>query len=299
MDRRSVILIADDQPENLRVLSDYLDQIGFDILVAMNGRRAVDVARANIPDLILIDIVMPEMDGYQACIELKSDDRTRDIPLLFLSAKHSIDDVVRGFELGAVDFLRKPFNLTELFVRLRTHLELKRLREVLQHKASIDGLTEVANRHRFEEYLSENWSRATRSSSELSLVMIDVDYFKGYNDHFGHTRGDLCLKRIAQILRKSAKRPTDLVCRYGGEEFACLLPDTDLAGAATIAQRMLEGVRGAQIPHPVSPLRSRVTISCGVASTSPGLDCPPTSLVEAADAKLYQAKHAGRDTVFL
>jgi two-component system, sensor histidine kinase and response regulator len=291
------ILIVDDQPSNLRVLSSYLDELGFDILVARNGPKALEIAKVNEPDLILLDIMMPDMDGYETCIALKNEDKTRPIPIVFLSAREAVEDTIKGFELGAVDYVRKPFNFTELYVRLRTHLENKRMRDLLQFQATMDCVTTVPNRARYEQFLAENWKRASRSGSPLSIILIDIDHFKVYNDHYGHTLGDLCLKKVAQMLSECARRPSDLLARYGGEEFVGVLPDTPLAGGAAVAQFMLRAVQQANLEHLGSPLAPTVSISLGVASTIPTTEVAPEQLVKAADQKLYQAKANGRNRV--
>jgi diguanylate cyclase (GGDEF)-like protein len=292
--RRPKLLIADDQPVNIRVLYE-LFRHDCDVFMATSGAQAVQVAQAELPDLILLDVVMDDLDGHDVCRLLKSDPLTSDVPVIFITSQDLEDDEVKAFELGAVDFLSKPINPVVTKARVRTHLTLKLQGDLLRANALLDGLTGVSNRRKFDEDLNADWRQCAREGAPLSLLMVDVDYFKRYNDQYGHQAGDACLKAVAKALGQSLRRPYDKVARYGGEEFACLLPKTDLAGAEIIAQRMIDEVRALAIEHLLSDAGPLVTISVGVAALEASNDAAsPAVLVKAADDALYEAKRAGR-----
>ena len=228
LNEKQTILIVDDSPENITVLGALL-RADYGIRVATNGDKALKIVDSdNPPDLILLDVMMPGMDGYEVCRTLKDNPLTRNIPIIFITAKCSEDDEVKGFERGAVDYVTKPFSPVIIKARVRTHLELKKYRDLLENTSYCDGLTAIANRRRFDEYYATMWSVSVRESLPLSLIMIDIDNFKRFNDGYGHQEGDACLIRIAQKLAASVRRKTDLVARYGGEEFVCVLPGTGI-----------------------------------------------------------------------
>jgi diguanylate cyclase (GGDEF)-like protein len=292
--RRPKLLIADDQPVNIRVLYE-LFRHDCDVFMATSGAQAVAVAQSESPDLILLDVVMDDLDGHEVCRLLKSDPHTHDTPVIFITAQDREDDEVKALELGAVDFLSKPINPVVTKARVRTHLTIKLQGDLLRANALLDGLTGVANRRKFDEDFQADWRQCAREGASLALLMVDVDYFKRFNDQYGHQAGDACLKAIARALGASLRRPYDKVARYGGEEFACLLPKTDLAGARIIAQRMIEQVRALAIEHLPSGVEATVTISVGVAACiASAEDATPAALCKAADDALYAAKRAGR-----
>jgi diguanylate cyclase (GGDEF)-like protein len=237
------------------------------------------------------------MNGYEVCRKLKSYKQFHHIPIIFLTAMNDIEDETKGLELGAIDYITKPFNPAIVKVRIKNHLELKRQRDILENLSSRDGLTGIANRRRFDEFLDQEWLRAKRKNTQLSLIMMDVDHFKQYNDNYGHLAGDDCLKQIASTLEKQLKRPTDLVTRYGGEEFASILPDTNNEGALHIAKQFIESISELKIPHSHSSVDDHVTISIGVATITPSDLFFKEQLIKAADSSLYKAKEAGRNKV--
>jgi diguanylate cyclase (GGDEF)-like protein len=292
----STILIVDDIPTNIEVLAEALRR-QYRVKVATNGSDALVVARARPqPDLVLLDVMMPAMDGFEVCRRLKADPATQHIPVMFVTAKDDATDEERGLMLGAVDYITKPFHLPVVRARVRNHLALKLKADLLESLANIDSLTDIPNRRRFDEKLAAEWRRCQRSGLPLSLIMIDVDHFKAFNDHFGHGAGDICLMTIAATLSANLSRPGDMVARFGGEEFAVILPETDPAGAGAIAERMREALavqRLAQAPGE----GGIVTLSAGVAGRVPDEAADPAELVLAADRKLYEAKTAGRNRV--
>jgi diguanylate cyclase (GGDEF)-like protein len=299
LDEKQTILIVDDSPENITVLGALL-RTDYNIRVATNGEKALKIMESdNLPDLILLDVMMPGIDGYEVCRKLKTDFRTQNIPVIFITAKTSEEDEVKGFAMGAVDYVMKPFSPVVIKARVRTHMELKRYRDFLVDTSYCDGLTAIANRRRFDEYYATLWNLAIREASPLSLIMIDIDHFKQFNDHYGHQEGDISLIQIAQVLSGSLKRKTDLVARYGGEEFVCVLPDTRIDGAVHIAETFQTGILSLQIPHAFSTTSSCVTISQGIACLVPTLDSSPKALIMAADEALYKAKESGRNRINL
>ncbi|MHC8353844.1 diguanylate cyclase [Pseudomonas sp. LB3P81] len=293
---RPKLLIVDDQPTNIRVLHE-LFRGDCDVFMATSGVQAMTVCRGQLPDLILLDVVMEGMDGHEVCRRLKADPATQDIPIIFITAQRQESDEVIGLELGAVDFISKPINPTIVRARVRTHLTLKLQNDLLRSMALMDGLTGVANRRKFDEDILADWRQCYREQKPLSLILVDVDFFKRYNDRYGHQAGDGCLKSVAQALFETVRRPFDLVARYGGEEFACILPNTGLSGAVEIAEKMQERIRALGIEHSASDVDRVVTVSLGVATLTPTGDLEFQALIEAADNQLYKAKTAGRARV--
>jgi two-component system, cell cycle response regulator len=444
------ILIVDDSPENLRLLSSLLVKQGYLVNCVADGEMALHAIRGKIPDLIIIDVLIPVIDGYKVCQIVKTNEKTRHIPVVFISSLDSENDKVQAFRVGAVDYITKPFFAEEVLVRIQTQLDitekeklwqktlqeqikerknveqdliqsrgllaavlnssldgvaafeavrdrlgqiidfrwlianpvatmtvgetresiggkllfenlalighlfeglfnefvqvvenckvvdrehyytnarawfqivavklgdgfamtfrdisdrkqleirLTELNEELQRQANIDSLTQVANRRRFDEYLAQEWSRCTREQEYLSLILCDVDYFKLYNDAYGHQSGDRCLYEVAQAMNGIVKRPADVVFRYGGEEFAVILPYTKGEGALKVAQGIREEVVKLQIPHDLSQVNHHITMSLGVSSIIPNLNSNPELLIETADRALYEAKALGRDRV--
>ncbi|MBF0435930.1 MAG: diguanylate cyclase [Magnetococcales bacterium] len=295
--RRQKVLVVDDTETNIDVLLELLDPI-YEVSVALDGRTALDLVVRERPDIILLDVMMPEMDGWTVCQRLKKDDTTKDIPIIFLTARGHIDDELRGFELGAVDYITKPFAAIVVQARVKTHLELKAQRDYLSALSTLDGLTGIPNRRRFDSAIIHEWHRAARSRSSLSLVLMDVDFFKHYNDNYGHAAGDECLRKVAtEGFRRVVHRVADLVARYGGEEFVCLLPDTDYEGARHVAEVFRANVEGMRIPHAHSATAAYVTLSLGVATLIPSMEFDPVFLIEKADSQLYLSKKNGRNRV--
>jgi diguanylate cyclase (GGDEF)-like protein len=290
------VLIIDDVPTNIQVLAEALRQ-EYRVRVATNGHDALNVIAQTPPDLILLDIMMPDMDGFEVCRHLKADTATSRIPILFVTAKDDVEDEERGLNLGAVDYITKPFHLPVVRARVRNHMQLKRTVDQLERLAHVDGLTGIANRRRFDEALDLEMRRCQRANQPISLLLLDIDHFKQYNDYFGHGMGDLCLTQVAASLSHNVARAADLVARYGGEEFAVILPQTDCEGARQIAERLRERILALNIPHSPSTGQAIVSISIGVACLVPDTATPPADLVNAADKQLYAAKHAGRNRV--
>jgi diguanylate cyclase (GGDEF)-like protein len=288
------VLIVDDVPTNIQVLAEALRQ-EYRVKVATNGTDALTIARQTQPDLILLDVMMPGMDGFEVCRLLKADSVTNGIPVIFVTAKDELADEEHGLNLGAADYITKPFHLPIVRARVRNHMRLKQKADLLERMAHVDSLTGIANRRRFDEALDVEHRRCQRTEQPISLLLIDIDFFKHYNDHFGHGMGDRCLAQVAEALTQNAGRAADLVTRYGGEEFAVILPQTDGEGAMLTAERLREGVLELAIPHAPSSGQSLVTISIGISTVIPTIESPTSKLIEDADKKLYAAKAAGRN----
>ncbi len=295
-DKKQTVLIVDDMAANIEVLDGVLGD-EYEILFATNGSDALQIASDQVPDLILLDVLMPDMDGYEVCTRLKANPRTQDIPIIFVTAMNHEEDESKGLNAGGIDYITKPIRPSIVKARVRNHLELKRYRDHLKELSAIDGLTGIANRRKFDEWLEYEWRRARRAQIPISLLMADIDFFKSYNDHYGHLAGDDCLKRVAEIIKEIARRPADLPARYGGEEFALLLPETDASGALRVAGRLQERMKSANIPHDFSPVASYVTLSIGVSSAVPSDSRLCQELIESADRHLYAAKKSGRNRI--
>ncbi|WUR11534.1 diguanylate cyclase [[Empedobacter] haloabium] len=422
--RDAAVLIVDDAPDSLSALRTQMVEQGYQTFVASSGERALELARRVHPDLILLDIVMPGMDGFETCRQLKAHPVTQRIPVIFMSARTATDDVVAGFDLGAVDYIGKPLRMPEVCARVRTQLSIRasaetqheqaeRLRTIvnnmaeglliieangriqftnpacdqylgygpeelagryisdllnplvaheyleyfsryaanpetahshgtreviirhklgksvcmdltltpmflrqplfigllhdithhklsedaLQRAAMVDPLTKIANRRHFDSFLEKEWQRATRTGAPLSLVVLDVDHFKLYNDTLGHAAGDVCLQQVAQAIAAHALRGTDLAARYGGEEFVLLFAETDANAAAALAESVRAHIETLQLPHPRSPTSPWITVSIGVATMTPRQNDRIESLFVAADRAMYAAKEEGRNRV--
>jgi diguanylate cyclase (GGDEF)-like protein/PAS domain S-box-containing protein len=293
---KATLLIVDDEPINIKIIAKLFNK-EYEILSSTNGKDALEIATRCSPDLILMDVVMPEMDGYEVCRRLRENDATKNIPLIFITAKRETGEEEYGLHMGAIDYITKPLELSIVRARVRNHIELKHKTDLLESLAALDGLTGIPNRRRFDEVLDSEWKRAVRNQSHLSLIMVDVDNFKQYNDHYGHGAGDDCLKQVAQVLLSSLVRPGDMTARYGGEEFVVILPHTDCEGALQVAERICTQVDGLGIPHINSNVADHITVSVGCATSIPQSNILPERLLESADNKLYRAKHEGRNRV--
>lgn len=290
------ILIVDDLPANIRILHEGLREEG-EILFATSGEDALEIVARECPDLVLLDILMPGMDGYEVCRQLKSQAVSSDIPVIFITSLQEEDDETRGLAVGAIDYIIKPFRMPIIRARVRNHLELKRRGDLLAGLSNRDGLTGIANRRSLDETLDRELNRAKRLKAWLSLVMVDIDHFKRFNDLYGHVAGDDCLRQVATALYRTLRRAGDFVGRYGGEEFACVLPQTSEDEAVLLAKNMCAAVAALAIPHAASPVSETVTISLGVATMAPQLDSSSVDLLLAADQALYLAKKRGRNRV--
>lgn len=296
--KKGRILIVDDAMENIQILHQAM-QDEHDVLFAMSGTKAIHMAHNQLPDLILLDAMMPDMDGYAVCAALRASSITRAIPIIFVTALKSPEDETRALDAGAADFISKPVNAAVVRARVRTQLTVKRQADALREMTLTDGLTGVSNRRAFDETLNTEWRRCARTRAPLALLLLDIDHFKIFNDIYGHQAGDACLRQVAEAMRRAAMRPQDLVARYGGEEFAILLPQEELAGAETVAQRVLAEIALLAVAHYGAPASPVLTVSMGVTSMIPHDGVEPGAIITMADALLYEAKAAGRNCYVL
>jgi diguanylate cyclase (GGDEF)-like protein len=297
------ILLVDDDPTVIGLLGNILQDLGR-LRFATSGADALRMARLSAPDLVLLDIEMPGMNGFEVCTAMKETPLLADVPIIFITSHEDAEHEVAGLALGASDFICKPPRPPQVMARVRMHLRMKQMADALRNAAYLDGLTGIANRRQFDETVHREWLRAQRMATPTALLMIDIDAFKRYNDHYGHQAGDRCLQTVAQTIAQAVHRPADLAARYGGEEFAVLLPDTDLCGARFLVLHLLQAVDALKLEHAASPVADHVTLSIGVTAYEdfgatrngqPALLHPPVaSLVAAADQALYAAKQAGR-----
>jgi diguanylate cyclase (GGDEF)-like protein len=304
------ILLVDDDPGMIQVLARVLSGLG-SMRFATDGETALAMARESVPDLVLLDAEMPNINGYKVCQTMKATPELADVPVIFITSHAHTDYEVAALALGAADFISKPICEPLLLARVKTQLRLKQAIDELRRISTVDALTEISNRRRFDELLEREWQRSLRASNPLALLLMDIDHFKLFNDRYGHPAGDACLHSVAAVLRDACMRPADDVARIGGEEFALLLPQTTLAGAEKVARRVMAGVESLAIPHESSPTAGHVTVSVGLAyfgnncvrrmpHADPRFDDGirrhdnASDLVKCADQALYAAKRAGR-----
>lgn len=293
---RPKILIVDDQKTNIE-LSENIFSSEYEVLLANSANEALNMCEKTLPDLILLDVVMPEVDGLTLCKILKNQPETADIPVMFVTGYQNPEEESSCWAVGGVDFVNRPVNTETLKQRVKVHLMLKLQTDRLKEMAMMDSLTGIPNRRLFEDRLQVEIRQTNRTGMPLSILMIDVDFFKRYNDHYGHLMGDECLKQIATALKANVKRPRDLIARYGGEEFVCLLPETDEIGARAIAEKLVLGIRQLEREHLDSDVAKIVTVSIGYAVSRQIAHVSAELLIETADAELYRAKQGGRNRV--
>lgn len=290
------VLIADDDAVNREVLGDLLKP-EYTVLLARNGAQTLERAQRHAPDLILLDVMMPDMDGYEVLRQLRADPQTEHIAVIFISGLDRPEDEATGLKMGASDYIVKPFNPTVVMARVALHLQVVRQRRMLERLANIDGLTELANRRRFDEMYALEWQRARRTGRPLSLGLLDIDAFKQYNDRYGHPAGDRALRSVARVAGAAMRRPADLAARYGGEELVLLMPETDAEDARQVVAALCEAVAHLMIAHETSGVAPVLTVSVGGATLLPDSLEQQAELFEAADAQLYRAKQAGRNRI--
>ncbi len=306
------ILIVDDSPTSRVALSKNIERMGHRPIIAEGGLQAIELYRKENPGLVLLDVMMPDIDGYTVARKIRALQVDEWVPIIFLSAKDDDQDLERGIEAGGDDYLVKPVSYVVLNAKIRAMQRIDDMRQKLLYLSRQlatanrelekishqDGLTGLANRRYFDFYLTQELMRAKRSGAPLSVMLCDVDFFKAFNDNYGHLAGDETLRKVAKALTGICKRPGDLVARFGGEEFAFVMPDTPAGGAEQVARNILEAVASLQIPHSYSKAAPHVTISVGYISTQPAQEVTSESLLLHADEALYQAKQTGRNNYF-
>ncbi|MCL2107713.1 MAG: diguanylate cyclase [Oscillospiraceae bacterium] len=298
--RKRAVLIVDDENSNIIALNSILSG-EYTTYAAKSGAAAIAAAEKYAPDVILLDIIMPDMDGYEVITVLKSTELTKDIPVIFITGLRNSEDEEKGLSLGAADYISKPFSSAIVKLRLRNQIMILEQLRIIERLSMTDRLTELPNRRFFETQMNSEWRRAKREKIPISVLMIDVDNFKHYNDTYGHQQGDVALCTVAEVFRQVLKRSGDFAARWGGEEFVVLLPNTDLQGAKGVAEQLraqVEEVPIRQICNPDQP-PTRITISIGVnaADTKEQGETTVYELIGGADKALYSAKNAGRNCV--
>ncbi|AKL97213.1 phytochrome-like protein Cph [Clostridium aceticum] len=316
------ILIVDDRVENLLVLEGLLESIDCNIIKATSGNEALGLMLEHDIALVLLDVQMPEMDGFETAELMRGNDRTRHVPIIFVTAIYKEKRFIfKGYEIGAVDYLFKPIEPVILKSKVNVFLDLYRQKKLLKEQAqlleeklkevlvlqeangrlhslsNLDGLTGIPNRRSFDEYMKRSWRDSIREQQPISIIMIDIDCFKAYNDHYGHIKGDECLIKVAKSLAASVKRPMDFVARYGGEEFVAILPKTDGKGATLVAEDLRKTIQQLAIEHKYSQVIPYITVSLGVATIIPKESYSIEAFIDSADKALYQAKLGGRNRV--
>jgi len=290
------VLVADDDAINRQVLGELLKP-DYMVLLAKNGEQTLERAARHLPDLILLDVMMPDMDGYEVLRRLRADPQTEHISVIFISGLDRPEDEANGLNLGASDYIAKPFNATVVTARVALHLQVVRQRRMLERLAHIDGLTELANRRRFDEMFEAEWQRARAGCRPLSLALLDIDCFKQYNDRYGHPAGDRVLRAVARTVASFMRRPVDLAARYGGEELVLLMPDTFAEQAQHVVASMRQAIEQLTIAHDASVVSPVLTVSVGGATMAERASESAAQLLDAVDDQLYRAKHAGRNRV--
>jgi diguanylate cyclase (GGDEF)-like protein len=289
------ILIIDDEKHNIDVLNEILSPM-YEVLISKDGLNGIKMAREFVPDLILLDIIMPDMTGFEVIQTLKGFDVTRRIPVIFITGLDSYKDEEKGLLLGAADYITKPFRNAIVKARVKTQLQVVEYIRALEHLGMMDALTELPNRRGFDRQLQSEWDRAKREKTPISIMIIDIDNFKVFNDTYGHAQGDVVLQYAAMSFKNTLKRPADYVARWGGEEFVILLPYTDMEGALTISELVRENIEALEIPYTDGKSLS-VTVSIGVNCEVPPRYNNPAEFLSKADKALYAAKEAGRNRV--
>ncbi|OEZ63894.1 phytochrome-like protein cph2 [Duganella sp. HH105] len=296
-DKSSVILVIDDDPAMADFLAFLLNDKG-QIISATSGESGLGRARVSRPDLILLDVSMEGMDGFEVCRQLKADPVTSSIPVLFVTAGDDEEIEVQALELGAADFIVKPLRPAIVRARVETQLALRKHIVAMEQLANVDGLTQLYNRRYFDQTLEVEMARHRRQKQFLALALIDVDHFKHYNDALGHQCGDDCLREIGKLLSACTRRPGEMAARYGGEEFIVIIPDCSPGAAVHYGERLCAKVAQLALSHP-SSRHGVVTVSLGVVSVIPDSVITARTLLEAADQALYQAKNQGRNRCIL
>lgn len=317
------ILIVDDEKTIRLILNRVLKNDGYQVLEANNAEQCLEICQKKLTDMVLLDAMMPGMDGFTCCAKLHKLLGENAPPVLMITVLNDQGSVDLAFEVGATDYVTKPIHWAVLRQRVRRLLEtqwamkelkqqiekqriltekLEKVNQELKRLASVDSLTMIANRRYFDQVIDTEWKRALRNGLSLSIIICDVDFFKAYNDSYGHPAGDTCLQKVAEIIVQNANRSSDLVARYGGEEFVIILPNTDEEGAVYIAEKIRKSIKDAAIAHRGSTISNCLTISCGVATkklcqSSEKVGDKPNDLIKEADLALYQAKSQGRNRV--
>ncbi|AOW77723.1 hypothetical protein A3Q34_13210 [Colwellia sp. PAMC 20917] len=289
-----IILIVDDDKANRKMLKELLQEQA-KIIFAKNGKQARELARKHLPDLILLDVIMPDISGFEVIDSLKNDPETMNVSVIFITGLANDDDEERGFNLGGCDYIYKPFKPNIVIARVMMHLELIRQRKMLDEIAHIDALTGVNNRRKMDLVLKDEVAANKYEHTNLLVAILDIDYFKQYNDGYGHGAGDVALRQVGQALREICVRPRDFIARYGGEEFVIILPDCDKAGAEIMLSNIAQAIKDKKIKHQYSSVSPQLTVSVGAVVVKSSQSVVVANVMQKADSLLYQAKNNGRN----
>ena len=293
--KKPTILVVDDMTTTLLLLHDLLKDT-YEVKIAKSGTKALEILESpNDIDLILLDIEMPDINGYDVCKRIKNNETIKNIPIIFITGRTSQEDEEYGLNLGAIDYITKPFNKAIVKLRIKNYLEMKIKNDMLEKLSMYDGLTNIRNRRYFDETFEKTFSEIKRDKKSLAVLMIDIDFFKPYNDNYGHGQGDETLRKVAKALEKTIKRASDFVARYGGEEFVILLKDINKDGVEAVANNLLNAVRELKITHEFSKIENYVTVSIGVSYYNSSSDITKLELLLKADETLYNVKNSGRN----
>ncbi|MFY9104020.1 diguanylate cyclase [Aliarcobacter cryaerophilus] len=293
--KKPTILVVDDMTTTLLLLHDLLKDT-YEVKIAKSGTKALEILESpNDIDLILLDIEMPDINGYDVCKRIKNNETIKNIPIIFITGRTSQEDEEYGLNLGAIDYITKPFNKAIVKLRIKNYLDLKIKNDMLEKLSMYDGLTNIRNRRYFDETFEKTFSEIKRDKKSLAVLMIDIDFFKPYNDNYGHGQGDETLRKVAKALEKTIKRASDFVARYGGEEFVILLKDINKNGVEAVANNLLNAVRELKITHEFSKIENYVTISIGASFYNSNSDVTKLELLLKADETLYNVKNSGRN----
>lgn len=293
--KKPTILVVDDMTTTLLLLHDLLKDT-YEVKIAKSGTKALEILESpNDIDLILLDIEMPDINGYDVCKRIKNNETIKNIPIIFITGRTSQEDEEYGLNLGAIDYITKPFNKAIVKLRIKNYLDLKIKNDMLEKLSMYDGLTNIRNRRFFDETFEKTFNEIKRDKKSLAVLMIDIDFFKPYNDNYGHGQGDETLRKVAKALEKTIKRASDFVARYGGEEFVILLKDINKNGVEAVANNLLNAVRELKITHEFSKIENYVTISIGASFYNSSSDITKLELLLKADETLYSVKNSGRN----
>ena len=293
--KKPTILVVDDMTTTLLLLHDLLKDT-YEVKIAKSGTKALEILESpNDIDLILLDIEMPDINGYDVCKRIKNNETIKNIPIIFITGRTSQEDEEYGLNLGAIDYITKPFNKAIVKLRIKNYLDLKIKNDMLEKLSMYDGLTNIRNRRFFDETFEKTFNEIKRDKKSLAVLMIDIDFFKPYNDNYGHGQGDETLRKVAKALEKTIKRASDFVARYGGEEFVILLKDINKDGVEAVANNLLNAIRELKITHEFSKIEKYVTVSIGASFYNSNSDITKLELLLKADETLYEVKNGGRN----
>ena len=293
--KKPTILVVDDMTTTLLLLHDLLKDT-YEVKIAKSGTKALEILESpNDIDLILLDIEMPDINGYDVCKRIKNNETIKNIPIIFITGRTSQEDEEYGLNLGAIDYITKPFNKAIVKLRIKNYLDLKIKNDMLEKLSMYDGLTNIRNRRFFDETFEKTFNEIKRDKKSLAVLMIDIDFFKPYNDNYGHGQGDETLRKVAKALEKTIKRASDFVARYGGEEFVILLKDINKDGVEAVANNLLNAIRELKITHEFSKIEKYVTVSIGASFYNSSSDITKLELLLKADETLYNVKNSGRN----